>query len=77
MSEYAETRRRTAEKMGADAQCIACGETAAWATLSDHGGRCFACYMGYCRAPFEQLQRSESAESIRAQIAAMGRRLPR
>lgn len=81
MSQYAETRARTARKMAGDdvapnRQCTTCGTTTDVKTLTDFGARCFPCYAAYCREPFVQLERSPAALKIRAEIAAMGRKVP-
>jgi hypothetical protein len=76
MSNIAEIRRSTAEKLGSPANCNRCGTSAAWATLSLYGGMCGHCYAAYCREPYHYHERSKAAERIRAEIAAAGRRVP-
>lgn len=76
MTDYAKTRRETAERMGGESRCLFCQAPMSTKTLSDFGARCFPCFKAYCREPFYQHQRSPHAERVRAEIAAMGRRVP-
>lgn len=71
-------RKQIAEKLGAGSSlsCINCGTPTAYDTLSTLGAKCFPCYQAYCREPFHQLQRSHYAERVRAEIAAMGKKVP-
>ena len=72
---YRDVRRETADRMGAGVVCIRCAGTTQWLTLSDHAGMCFPCYQAYRSEPPAAMPRSQSAERIRAEIAAMGKRV--
>ena len=77
MSTYTDTRRKTAEKIGQQVvACLRCGEPTPADTLAMHGGRCYPCFRADCRAPLPQVGRSKAAERIRAEIQAMGKRVP-
>lgn len=75
MNDYAKTSKETAERMGSET-CSLCRAPTPTKTLSDFGKRCFPCYQAYCREPSYDRGRSKAAERIRAEIAAMGRKVP-
>lgn len=75
MNDYAKICKETAERMGS-ATCLICRAPTPTKTLSDFGARCFPCYQAYCREPQSKPDRSRAAERIRAEIAAMGRKVP-
>jgi hypothetical protein len=68
-------RKQTADKMGGHA-CLLCRAPTSHETMATYGARCFPCFQQYCREPAQQHPRSPQAERIRAEIAAMGRRVP-
>lgn len=73
---YTKIRQQTAAMMGDAPACVACKAPVKRATLADFGGRCFGCFAAYRREKAPAPPRSKAAERIRAEIAAMGRRVP-
>lgn len=79
MSAYAEVRRKNADSAGSAPQhytCCRCERKATHAELAAFGAMCSPCYESYCREPWVQQERSNAALRIRAEIEALGRRLP-
>lgn len=77
---YKTVRKELAERMGADnaheLPCSDCAAPTPIKTLSDYGGKCFGCCQANCREPSRPYQRSHYAERVRAEIAAMGKKVP-
>ena len=73
---YKTVRKELAQQHDTNRGCRTCQAGAPHATLSDYGGLCFPCFQAYCREPSYDRGRSKAAERIRAEIAAMGRKVP-
>jgi hypothetical protein len=71
---YTNVRKENSARSGTETYCR-CGTSTLRTTLSDYG-RCFPCFQAYCREPSYDRGRSKAAERIRAEIAAMGRKVP-
>lgn len=76
MSQYSRVRAEMASAREPTLACSVCGTPTDYATLSDHGGRCFGCYQAHCREPIAPHERSRAAQAIRAEIASARKKVP-
>jgi hypothetical protein len=66
---FDETREHLDKEAESQHRCRRCTASTAWQELSDHGGRCYACFQAFCRSPFDQHEPSAYARSVRAMNA--------